>query len=317
MSIIDSLNKAQDFLNQNNPLTSGQQTQFKKEGFLIPPTYTADGTGLPYNKAPDDRPAQVKRNIITWFVPEFGSVQMFINPQGITYNHRKVISADRTKGGYTLQYWGEELPTLSIQGTTGSSGIEGINMLYEIYRAEQYAFDSSGLAIAAAASNFTDQVLNQITQISGIFGDTSSVPQARNITSLAQLAFTVEMYYNGWVYRGFFRDMTIEERAENFLLSYTINFAVTQKRGYRFNYFPWSRSPKHGYSRDTTPHSYDHGSVTLGDEVSKIVQGRTSYAPPHGYTSNTTSNTATIVKTNTVSGTVLNPNTSITTRTTR
>jgi hypothetical protein len=85
---------------------------------------------------------------------------------------------------------------------------------------------------------------------------------AKNIPSLAQLAFTVEMYYNGWVYRGFFENMNINERADNFLMEYQLTFTVTQKRGYRTNRFGWEKSAKDGPSQYTTPNSFS-GQVNL------------------------------------------------------
>jgi hypothetical protein len=280
MSFLDDINSAQDFLNQNNPLTQGQKDKFKSDGFLLPATYNADGNGLPYNKVPSDKPGQLKRNIVTWFVPQFGIVRMFVNPSSISYQHKKLITKDRTKGGYTLQYWGEDLTTINISGTTGSSGIEGINVLYEMYRAEQYAFDATGLTLAA--NNFNNDLSHNIlngaaslfggsatTQagVSGLLGGILGVDSpnntlsAKNIPSLAQLAFTVEMYYGGWVYRGFFENMTINERADNFLIEYQMTFMATQRRGYRSNYFPWTRSAKDGPSQYTTANSFS-GNVT-------------------------------------------------------
>lgn len=284
---INSLNSAQDFLNQNNPLNPSQSASYKSNGFLLPAAYTADGNGLPYEKVPNNRPGQMKRNNITWFIPEFGIVRMYVNPQRISYHHRKIINKDLTKGGYTLQYWGEDLSELSINGNTGSSGIEGINVLYEMYRAEQYAFDAVGLTLGAsnAAADLASKAVdslggvigggvsalfggsfgNQSAQaagsglLSGILGVDSPNNNAlasKNIMSLAQLAFGVEMYYNGWVFRGYFNDMTIDEDASDFLIKYQIKFMVTQKRGYRLNYFPWSRSPD-GPSQYDSPTSFD------------------------------------------------------------
>ncbi len=288
---VDSLHNTLGGLSNNNPLTSSQQSLFKSSGFLIPSTYSADGNGLPYNKVPSDRPAQLKRNIITWFVPEFGIVRMYVNPSSISYNHKKAISKDRTKGGYTLQYWGEELTTLTISGTTGSSGVEGINVLYEIYRAEQYAFDGIGLTLAAnnasadVANNLVSGLGGAIGQgINGLFGGNPSSPtagaagagllggilgvsspnnnlSAKNIPTLAQLAFTVEMYYNGWVYRGFFESMTVNEKADSFLMEYNLSFVATQRRGYRLNYFPWAKSAKDGPSTYGTPESFQRNGV--------------------------------------------------------
>lgn len=277
---LNQINQAQDFLNNNNPLTEDQRSQFKNDGFMLPSTFAADGNGLPYTKVPSFTSGQIKRNIITWFIPEFGIVRMYINPQSIAYNHKKAISRDRTKGGFTLQYWGEDLSALSINGHTGSSGIEGINMLYEIYRAEQYAFDGVGLTLAAnnAAADLSGNLINGIGGalgglvsnsptaaasgaglLGGILGMNSpqNTLSAQNIPSLAQLAFSVEMYYNGCVYRGYFDNMTITESADNFLWTYQITFVVTQRRGYRTNYFPFHRTPVQGPSQYTTPTSFN------------------------------------------------------------
>lgn len=282
---IEGINSVQSTLNGMNPLTQSQQASFRSNGFLVSATPTADGNGLPYSKITPGVTGKITRNIITWFVPQFGTVRMFINPQNITYTHKKLINKDRTKGGYTLQYWGEELSQLNISGTTGSSGVEGINMLYELYRAEQYAFDATGLTLAA--NNASADLANNLVQgvggaigsaIGGIFGSDDRTAaaggagllggilgldspnnnlSARNIPSLASLAFGVEMYYNGWVYRGFFDSMTVTERADNFLLDYNMIFMVTQRRGYRTNYFPWHNSPASGPSQYNTPGSFN------------------------------------------------------------
>lgn len=277
----DDLSKAEEALNIFNkyvsPVTSGSQN-FGEEGFTVPPTAAADGNGLPYSKIIDNREGILRRNIITWFVPEFGTVKMYINPSQISYNFKKAIQKERTKGGYVIHYWGEELTTLNISGTTGSSGIEGINALYEVYRAEQYAFDSQALVLAASNSASQDLASRGISALgsainskggagdavgfgigTAILGLDPSISglSASGSTSLAKLACSVEMYYNGWVYRGFFENMTVTEKASDFCLDYNITFTATQRRGYRTNYFPWSRSPNYGPSRTDTPYSYN------------------------------------------------------------
>jgi hypothetical protein len=259
-------------------LSQTSQEQFKSDGFLIPSTFNADGNGLPSSKVPTYKDSQLKRNIITWFIPEFGIVRMYVNPDSIQYNFDKIIQKERTKGGFTLQYWGEELPKLTLSGTTGSSGIEGINVLYEIYRAEQYAMDTVGLSLAAASANQSNNVVSNLTGLAGAGSSTSNLLNSlqsvigldsdsslmtSNINSLAQLAFTVEMYYNGWVFRGYFQNMTINERADNFLITYNITFNVTQRRGYRTNYFPWAKSAVQGPSQYTSPPSFS-GNVISG-----------------------------------------------------
>jgi hypothetical protein len=248
--------------------------------FVAPPTPNGGANVLPSSQVQDMRSAYPARNIISWFVPEYGVVQMYVNPSNITYTHKKIITKDRTKGGYTLQYWGEDLSQLKLHGTTGSSGVEGINVLYEIYRAEQLAFDAIGQSLIAtnAANGATAQALGGIGGAiglatgsavagglgggvggllgagiaMGVFGTgvfSSLAP--RNITSLATLAFAVEMYYSGWVYRGFFEDMTVIESAENLgTMQYDITFTTTQRRGYRLNTLPWQRGAIDGPSNN-------------------------------------------------------------------
>jgi hypothetical protein len=279
-SAVAGVGQAAATLNGMNPLTQQQQASYQSNGFLVASTPSADGNGLPFTNITPGVSGQITRNIITWYVPQFGTVRMFINPQNITYHHKKLISKDRTKGGFTLQYWGEDLSTLNISGTTGSSGIEGINMLYEIYRAEQYAFDAVGLTLAA--NNASADVSNGLSQgigsalgqaignsqlsasagagiLGGILGldSPNNMLSVQNIPTLASLAFAVEMYYNGWVYRGYFDSMDVTERADNFLIDYSMVFVVTQRRGYRTNYFPWSESPSSGPSTYNTPHSFN------------------------------------------------------------
>src|SRR5260221_7430062 len=130
-------------------IDNSNQQDFQRDGFIVSPISSADGNGLPSSKVRSGRKAHFERSIIHWFVPEIGIVNMYINPQRITYNDRKVIDPQRTKGGYVVQYWGEELTILNISGHTGSSGIEGINVLHEIYRAEQLNFDPIALTMAA------------------------------------------------------------------------------------------------------------------------------------------------------------------------
>lgn len=275
--VINGINSVQNALN-GNTLTNDPTSSFKSDGFQLPATYSSDGNGLPSSKVGTYRDAQLKRNIITWFVPQIGIVRMYVNPSSISYSYRKLISKDRTKGGYTLQYWGEELDTINISGTTGSSGIEGINVLYEIYRSEQYSFD--GTALTMAANNAQTALGSAFSGIGGAIGGNvgsalggaiggllGSQPNAnlaaQNIPSLAQLAFTVEMYYNGWVYRGYFENMTINERADTFLMEYQMTFIATQRRGYRLNYFPWAKSANNGPSEYTSPSSFS-GDVNTG-----------------------------------------------------
>ena len=266
----DAVNKFTPLVDSNGNINPnfGNNTynDFQQNGFVVPPTPSADGAGLPYSKVPygilaPDSATNVRR-LIHWYIPEYGIIKMYINPNSINIADKKVISPTKTKGGYTLQYWGEELTTLSIKGTTGSSGIEGINVLHELYRAEQYSFDGVGLSLSASNMTTGAQAIsnsiagsiggktgdivggvvsNALGSAVGQFGDLSS----RNIPSLGQIAFGIEMFYLGWVYRGHFTSMNVTESADKVgLYEYDLNFTATQRRGYRTNQFPWQRTPK-------------------------------------------------------------------------
>jgi hypothetical protein len=64
------------------------------------------------------------------------------------------------------------------------------------------------------------------------------------------------MFYQGWVRRGYFKSMNITESASSVgWFDYTINFTVTQKRGYRQNFMPWHRSPLYGPSDNRYPNN--------------------------------------------------------------
>jgi|ERR1019366_6856281 hypothetical protein len=289
MSTTSDLTNTISSINQVNGALSNTPSS---PGFNATPVSPADGNGLPSSKVVNFRTAQFGRDIIHFFIPEFGIVKMFVNPAQIVYKHSKLINKEQTKGGFTLQYFGEDLSTLTISGTTGSSGIEGINVLYEMYRAEQYAFDAIGLSLAAdnAAIGAANQMISGIGNAvgsatgnavggsiggsvggllgsgiaQGIFGTNGFTALApRNIASLASLAFGVELYYSGEIHRGYFKEMSVTESANNIgLFEYNITFIRTQRRGYRVNGFPWQRSAVNGASDNGfdsgVPWSYDN-----------------------------------------------------------
>jgi hypothetical protein len=247
------------------------QTQsFQQDGFIVPPIPTADGSGLPSSKIPALRQASPRRDIGHWFVPEVGVINMYINPQKIDYGYKKLITQERTKGGYIIAYWGEQLTTLNISGHTGSSGVEGLNVLLEIYRAEQYLFDSLALTMAADTSitglnDIVDSALGNLggfasSLTSGTLGVLGLDPASQNILpqnvpSLSSLALGIEFYYGGWIWRGYFDSFTFHESVDRLgLWDYEIQFVATQRRGYRLNQQSWQRSAISGPSNsDTVP----------------------------------------------------------------
>jgi hypothetical protein len=267
-----------------DPARNKTSQQQNTQGFILPPTSLADANGLPTMRNVGRYTGRLKRNIISWLVPNFGLIKMYINPELISYSNNKIIKQEQTKGGFTLQYWGEDLEKLKISGTTGASGVEGINLLHEIYRAEQYTFDGTALGIANAnaapedlISKGVDSIFSGVDKGLGFLGAGSKTVSAglslaagltnqalggnsqlapKVIPSLAQNAFTVEMFYDGVVRRGYFTNFNVTESADNYLWKYDFDFVVTQKRGYRTNYFPWHQNPNHAPSADNPESSY-------------------------------------------------------------
>ncbi len=212
-----------------------------------------------------------KRKMMKWFVPERGIIEMYINPQSIKINEKKNIKADRTKGGFVIQYWGEELIDISINGTTGSSGIEGINILRQLYRAEQIAFDV--VAIEEFAKMQTDDESFIATILPGV-GDIMSFMKDLGASkentflaipkpTLGYYAASVEMYWCGEIYRGFFDSFSVDENVSKLgFFDYSISFKATQRRGIRQNYLPWQHSATAGPSDHTSiPYTFAKGGV--------------------------------------------------------
>lgn len=253
---LSALNAASSVLNGGGPP--------QPNGFNVPAAPSIAGYGTRQGRVLSERPAVFTRNLIHWLVPNGPIIQMYINPQSIAYSDKKGVTTQRTKGGYALQYWGEDLGTIKLSGTTGTSGIEGINVLRDIYRNEQLAMDPYALFIQDAA--------NQAAQAGGplgsLFGgdvggavgglltqavDSLNPNATQPAPSLAQIAFTVELYWSGEVYRGFFTDFNVNERADNLgFFEYDIGFTVTQRRGFRSNFMAWHRSATNGPS-DSDP----------------------------------------------------------------
>lgn len=271
------LNDFEQLITPDTGENSYSVQDFQRDGFIVPPVPTADGNGLPSQKIKSQRLGRMTRQVAHWFVPEVGIVPMKINPQSINYNNKKLIDRQRTKGGYIVQYWGEELTTLDIKGHTGSAGVEGLNVLYEIYRAEQYMFDSIALTMAADSSitRINDLVSSALGNIGGLGGSllgglsnavglTTGGSQSvlpKDVPSLAAMATGIELYFAGWVFRGYFENMSFNEDVSQLgLWNYNISFVVTQRRGYRVNGFPWQRSAlddfRNGGSTSDTPLSY-------------------------------------------------------------
>lgn len=222
----------------------------------------------------DQSPSSLNEEGVGWY-----KTQLYINPQNFNINDKKFIKSDLTKGGFVTQYWGEDLTRIDIGGTTGSSGIEGINVLRSIYRHEQgqyrkllndrrrqLAEEAASLqaqAISSAESRnigtnlaelitggaFTqtiDGVKNAVELIGNAIRGDSEIERRTfsAIPTLAALATNVDMYYQGEFFRGYFERFDVKESAASpGLFDYSTAFVVTRRTGIRNNFAPWHRTP--------------------------------------------------------------------------
>lgn len=243
------------------------------QGFSASQGPSQSGFGTRQSRVSNNRKAQNTRKLMRWLVPEMPIVEMYINPQTVTYDYSKQVVETRTKGGYVLQYWGENITSLNLSGTTGSSGIEGINVLHDVYRNEQLMFDPYALALQGerdrqqqddASFDIFGEGLSSNSSTGGIISLLSGKQSPKGVRSrptLASMAFTVELYWSGEVYRGYFKSFKVTESATNLgMFDYSIDFRVTQKRGFRQNFLAWHRSATNGPSNSNpnhgTPHSF-------------------------------------------------------------
>ena len=84
-------------------------------------------------------------------------------------------------------------------------------------------------------------------------------------TPILDQVFSVELYWSGEVYRGFFTDFNVTEAANDIgFFNYDITFLATQKRGMRQNFFAWHRAATTGPSGHA---AYSFGNLIAGDNL--------------------------------------------------
>jgi len=188
------------------------------------------------------------KQIMTWRLPNSTMVQMYINPENFVVAESKQINYTRTKGGFVVQYWGDNLTRLTLSGTTGSSGVKGINILRDIYRSENRAFEviagsqTGELLNALAGGDMTELSLGQdlVPSVAKTLRENNFILRP----SLASLALGVMLFYQGIQYKGFFTEMSVTESIQKLgLFDYNLTFMVTEARGRRDNFMAWHREP--------------------------------------------------------------------------
>jgi hypothetical protein len=202
-------------------------------------------------------------------------VPVYVNPDTINIQETKIINENLTKGGYVIQYWGEELPVIQVSGTTASGGIEAINILRGVYRNEQIQFKNllnvraedlaavaeEGLfntsldfnptnvlldvATGGAFSTIVDGVSSTIEAVTNAaLGNPESVEKIELIPSLAAFAISIDLFWQGEKFRGYFKTFSVDESSQKpGHFDYSFTFNVIRRSGSRKNFMPWHRNP--------------------------------------------------------------------------
>jgi len=232
----------------------------------------------------------VKRSVMKFIIPisVFGIksetlagrrvIPCYISPSEFSIDEKKLITETFTKGGYLVEYWGEQLPVISARGTTGSGGPEAIEILRGVYRNEQNqmqqllierarqaaddvgtTLNDTGAATAQAGvvsaldslfgngfSEIIDGTKSVIDELTSIFDDSpEEVPNPVTlIPSTGAFAVSVDLYMQGFKYRGYFEDFRVTENGDSpGLFDYNFSFKVLRRVGRRANFMPWHRNP--------------------------------------------------------------------------
>ena len=232
----------------------------------------------------------IKRTVMKFIVPTsvFGInsetlsgrrvIPCYISPNEFSIDEKKLITETFTKGGYIVEYWGEQLPVITGRGTTGSGGPEAVEILRSVYRNEQIQMEQLLIDRAREASQAVQSTLQDtstviaqtgvtsaldslfgngfseiidgsqsiIDEISSIFSDSpDEIPNPVTlIPSTGAFAVSVDLYLQGFKYRGYFSDFRVSESGESpGLFDYNFTFKVLRRIGKRSNFMPWHRNP--------------------------------------------------------------------------
>jgi len=110
----------------------------KSQRELVDNIYSNDNTYLSAAQEMSDSYMQMKQRIPMvmeyYQTPEeIKTIEMYINPEKLTFQNTKVIGKQYTRGGIFFHHYGEDTPTMQISGSTGMSGMRAIEQLEKIF----------------------------------------------------------------------------------------------------------------------------------------------------------------------------------------
>ena len=151
-------------------------------------------------------------------IRDLPSIVMLVNPNNMTraYNHI-ISSGDRTRTGYVVEHWGEQLPTISLAGNTGGFYLVNRN-------------GGGGLTTFQEGSAAYQQFMS-------LFQIYRSNAYLRNEDSTIGLVGAVEIFYDGKIYTGSFNAFNFsEDEGKPFSIDYSLEFTVRYEQDIRVAY---------------------------------------------------------------------------------
>ncbi len=164
-------------------------------------------------------------------------VELFVNPTSISNNMSRIVTRTQTMTAFVEEHWGEELDTLTFQGSTATFVLGG----NDIYAVRMYDSPQSPIV------NFYGYAGAEVTSVRDDVAPGITTSQRRSSVSYKQFLRVIDLFRsngctfdkNGFVknryyillsygmqaYRGLFESIDVTEDAMNpFRFIYTITF---------------------------------------------------------------------------------------------
>jgi len=149
-------------------------------------------------------------------------VLMYVNPNALTTSKEFIVSdGNRTREGYTVEFWGEQQNKLSLSGEIGAFWTHGTSPSGQ---------PTGGLTVRYRKGSFAYQ--NFLSLILA-YRNNGYLYSQSEVTRIASVG-SVNLFYDGTLYTGSFDTLSINHSEDKpFSLTYQIGFTVryTQKLG--------------------------------------------------------------------------------------
>jgi hypothetical protein len=109
------------------------------------------------------------------------------------------------------------------------------------------------------AQKLISSLQKTIEQKTGLTTGIDSTSDSSFLPTLGSLALSIEMYFQGVTYKGYFEDFQVTEGVSNGVgvFTYDMTFIAMDRSGKRSNFMPWHRSPSQNPSNSDQPVGYN------------------------------------------------------------